>query len=629
MPTFDLSPEQREYRSHLRRFCDEKLAPCAAGYDEREEYPWESFNDCVAMELPALGIPVAYGGAGADLVTQAVMVEELARVCASTSVTILISKLGMIPVMNFGSEELRRRYLPRVASGEAQASYCLSEPDAGSDVASMTTRAVRDGDHYVLTGTKYWITNAGISDTYTVFAKTDPAAGHRGISCFVVEADWGVKVPKLEHKMGLRGSPTGEVVFDEVRVPAANLVGEEGQGFYVAMHTLDRSRPTIGAQAVGIAQGALDYALSYVQRREQFGHPIAEFQGLQFMLADMAMRIEAARGLVYRACTVADADDPDGELGEARRDGEVLRVRRGDAGGDRRRPAARRLRLHQGVPGGALHARRQDHPDLRGDEPGAAGRDREAPARLGIGATSGAVGGRLGEALRRLGEGGQLAGDVRAGRLVGDLGDAHLGQARQALAHLGPGARHRERRDERGRGGHRRDVPLVRLDEVALVQRQVALGRRDGVEGLAPRRPAGQRVDGLGPGALVQAVVDDGKPRPCRGDHPVRRRVLAVVEHRPDAEQGPPGRVGLGRDHGGEDPVAELGRDGEPLRAVRPDQHRDVDGSRRPEAARMEHADHPPLPHRVVAARAALGPPGRTRRRRATASAAGRGPCGP
>jgi len=312
--SFDLSEEQAEFRSVLRRFCEEKLAPRAAEYDENESFPWESFHDCVAMEMPALGMPAEYGGSGADLVTQAVMIEEVARVCASTSVTLIISRLGMIPVINFGSEEIKRRYLPPVAAGTAQASYCLSEPDAGSDVAGMKTRAVRDGDHYVLTGSKYWITNAGISDTYTVFAKTDPDAGHRGISCFVVEADWGVQVPKLEHKMGLRASPTGEVLLDEVRVPVGNRLGEEGQGFYIAMHTLDRSRPTIGAQAVGIAQGALDYSLGYVQRREQFGHAIAEFQGLQFMLADMATRVEAARGLVYRACAIVDAGDPSGEL---------------------------------------------------------------------------------------------------------------------------------------------------------------------------------------------------------------------------------------------------------------------------------------------------------------------------
>ncbi|MHB8244261.1 MAG: acyl-CoA dehydrogenase family protein [Acidimicrobiales bacterium] len=316
MSTFELSEDQQAFRDAVRRLAEEKVAPKAAEYDEREEYPWESFNACVAMELPAIGVPAEHGGQGADNVTQAVMVEEIARACASTAVTLLISKLGMLPIINFASAEVKEKYLPRIASGEAQASYCLSEPDAGSDVASMTTRAVRDGDSYVISGTKYWVTNAGISDTYTVFAKTDPAAAHRGISCFLVEKDWGVKVPKLEHKMGLRASPTGEVVFDDVRVPVENMVGEEGQGFFIAMHTLDRSRPTIGAQAVGIAQGALDYALEYVQRRQQFGHPIAEFQGLQFMLADMAMRIEAARGLVYRACAAIDADDPNRDLGK-------------------------------------------------------------------------------------------------------------------------------------------------------------------------------------------------------------------------------------------------------------------------------------------------------------------------
>jgi alkylation response protein AidB-like acyl-CoA dehydrogenase len=314
MTAFSLTEEQQQFRTVLRQFCEEKLAPRAAEVDRRAEFPWESFKDCVAMELPALGVPAAYGGAGADHVTQAVMVEEVARVCASTSLSLLISKLGMIPVIEWGSEELRRRYLPRVAAGEAQASYCLSEPDAGSDVASMRTRAVRDGDSYVLSGTKYWITNAGISDTYTVFAKTDPDAGHRGITAFLVEADWGVKVTKLEEKLGVRGSPTGEVLFDDVRVPVENRIGKEGQGFYIAMGTLDRSRPTIGAQAVGIAEGALDYATAYLKRREQFGKPLAELQGLQFMVADAAMRLEAARGLVYRACSLIDSGDPEHEL---------------------------------------------------------------------------------------------------------------------------------------------------------------------------------------------------------------------------------------------------------------------------------------------------------------------------
>ncbi|HXY28851.1 MAG TPA: acyl-CoA dehydrogenase family protein, partial [Acidimicrobiales bacterium] len=217
-------------------------------------------------------------------------------------------------LLNWGTDELKRRYVPRVALGEAQASYCLSEADAGSDVAALRCRAERDGDSYVLTGAKHWITNAGISDTYTVFAKTDSDAGSRGITCFLVEAGWGVEVPKYEHKMGLRGSPTGEVLLDDVRVPVTNRIGEEGQGFMIAMHTLDRSRPTIGAQAVGIAQGAVDYATGYMHQRKAFGQPIADFQGLRFMLADMAMRTEAARTLVYRACSIIDGGDPAGEL---------------------------------------------------------------------------------------------------------------------------------------------------------------------------------------------------------------------------------------------------------------------------------------------------------------------------
>lgn len=315
MQTFELSDEHRKFRDTVRAFAQDKIAPRAAEVDAAEEFPWKNFEDCVAMELTALWVPEEFGGSGADHVFQAIMAEELARVCATTSLVMLISKLGMTPILYWGSEDLKRRYLPPIARGEAQASYCLSEADAGSDVASMKTRAVRDGDSYVISGSKYWITNAGISNTYTVFAKTDPDAGHRGISAFLVEAGPGVSVAKLEHKLGVRGSPTGEVVFDEVRVPRENLIGEEGQGFYIAMGTLDRSRPTIGAQAVGIAQGAMDYATGYLKSRKQFGKPIGEFQGLQFMLADMATKIEASRYLVYRACSLVDSD-PGGELGK-------------------------------------------------------------------------------------------------------------------------------------------------------------------------------------------------------------------------------------------------------------------------------------------------------------------------
>jgi alkylation response protein AidB-like acyl-CoA dehydrogenase len=231
------------------------------------------------MDLAGMAIPPAYSGSGADHVTRAVMIEELARVCASTSLMMAIDGLWVTPIINWGSDDLKARYLPRAAKGELQGSYCLSEADAGSDAAAMKTRARRDGDTYVLSGTKYWVSNAGVSEIYVVFAKTDPAAGARGVSCFVVERDHGLRFGKFERKMGLHGSPTGEVILDDVRVPAANRIGDEGQGFTIAMHTLDRSRPAVAAQAVGIGQGALDYAVGYVKQRQAFGRSLAEFQG--------------------------------------------------------------------------------------------------------------------------------------------------------------------------------------------------------------------------------------------------------------------------------------------------------------------------------------------------------------
>jgi alkylation response protein AidB-like acyl-CoA dehydrogenase len=309
----NLSEEQHEFRRVVRQFCEDKIAPLAAETDAKAEYPWPAFHALKAMGLTALSFPEEYGGEGAPLVTQAIVTEEIARACASTSLIFLISKLGMLPVINFGTEEQKQRYLTRVAAGESQASYCLSEPDAGSDVASMKTRAVRDGDDWILSGSKCWITNGGISDLYTVFARTSDDR-HKGISTFVVEADQGVQVTKLEHKLGIKGSPTAQILLDDVRVSDDQRVGDVGQGFPIAMHTLDRSRPTIGAQAVGIAQGALDYAMQYMKERRTFGKPIAEYQGLQWMVADAAMRIEAARGLVYRACALVDEGDPRGEL---------------------------------------------------------------------------------------------------------------------------------------------------------------------------------------------------------------------------------------------------------------------------------------------------------------------------
>lgn len=316
MQTMTLTEEQREFRAVLRRFCEERIAPRAAEVDRTAQFSWENFADLRSMELTSLSFPAEYGGTGASLVDQAIAAEELARVCVSTSLSFLISKLGMLPVINFGSETLKQQYLPRVASGDSQCSYGLSEPDAGSDVASMTTRAVRDGDDWVITGTKCWITNAGISDLYTVFARTSDDR-HKGITAFLVEAGWGVQVDKLEHKLGIKGSPTGVIRLDEVRVPDTHRLGDVGQGFTVAMHTLDRSRPTIGAQAVGVAQGALDYAIGYLKERRTFGRPLADNQGLQWMVADAGMRVEAARALVYRACAMADEGDPHGELATA------------------------------------------------------------------------------------------------------------------------------------------------------------------------------------------------------------------------------------------------------------------------------------------------------------------------
>ena len=307
MNSFTLSDDLEELRASVRRLAEDKIAPNAARADDDEEYPWDSWHAWRDAGFAGLAFPEEVGGQGGGFLAHAICVEEVARVCASSSLFTFISKLAMTPVVDHGGPVLTGKYVTRVASGECQASYCLSEADAGSDVAGMRTKAVRDGDHYVLTGRKLWITNATVSDFYTVFAKTDPDAGHRGISCFVVEKDFaGFSVSKLEHKMGVRGSPTGEVVLDECAVPAENLIGEPGQGFAYAMGALDRSRPLVGAQALGIAQGALDLATGYVQDRKQFGRRIAEFQGLQFMLADMATAVDAARLLVYRACALLD-----------------------------------------------------------------------------------------------------------------------------------------------------------------------------------------------------------------------------------------------------------------------------------------------------------------------------------
>jgi alkylation response protein AidB-like acyl-CoA dehydrogenase len=305
---FSLSEEHEEFRAALRRFAEKEIAPHAAEVDEREGYPEASMGAFRESGFVGALYPSEYGGDAGDLLTAALVVEELARACGSTALTALVSRTGVSALLAHGSEQLKRRLVPPVATGESQASYCLSEPNSGSDAAAMTTRAVRDGDQWVLNGRKAWVTSAGISRLYTVFAKTDPAAGHRGISAFAVEHDRpGLSVGKLEHKIGLRGSPTGELVLEDVTIPAGSLIGEPGRGFHYALEALDGSRPIVGAQAVGIAQGALDVAGAYVRERRQFDQRIADFQGVQFMLADMATQLEAARLLVYAACARLDA----------------------------------------------------------------------------------------------------------------------------------------------------------------------------------------------------------------------------------------------------------------------------------------------------------------------------------
>ncbi|MFJ9032616.1 acyl-CoA dehydrogenase [Streptomyces sp. NPDC102274] len=302
---FDLyrpSEEHDMLRDTVRALAEAKIAPFAAAVDEEARFPQEALDALVASDLHAIHVPEEYGGAGADALATVIVIEEIARVCASSSLIPAVNKLGSLPVILSGSENLKKTYLGPLAKGDAMFSYCLSEPDAGSDAGGMKTKAVRDGDHYVLNGVKRWITNAGVSEYYTVMAVTDPDKRTKGISAFVVEkGDEGVSFGAPEKKLGIKGSPTREVYLDNVRIPADRLIGEEGTGFATAMKTLDHTRITIAAQALGIAQGALDYARGYVQERKQFGKPIADFQGVQFMLADMAMKLEAARQLTYSA----------------------------------------------------------------------------------------------------------------------------------------------------------------------------------------------------------------------------------------------------------------------------------------------------------------------------------------
>jgi alkylation response protein AidB-like acyl-CoA dehydrogenase len=313
---FDLyrpAEEHEMLRESVRALAEAKIAPHAAEVDEAGRFPQEALDALVGNDLHAVHVPEEFGGAGADALATVVVIEEVARVCASSSLIPAVNKLGSLPLMLSGSKELKARYLTPLAKGEAMFSYCLSEPDAGSDAGGMKTRAVREGDTYVLNGVKRWITNAGVSDFYTVMAVTEPEKRTRGgISAFVVEkGDEGVSFGAPEKKLGIKGSPTREVYLDNVIVPADRMIGAEGTGFATAMRTLDHTRITIAAQALGIAQGALDYAKDYVRQRKQFGRPVGDFQGVQFMLADMAMKLEAARQLTYAAAAKSERNDAD------------------------------------------------------------------------------------------------------------------------------------------------------------------------------------------------------------------------------------------------------------------------------------------------------------------------------
>ncbi|MBW9204861.1 acyl-CoA dehydrogenase family protein [Mumia sp. zg.B53] len=309
---YALSEEHQAIREAVRAVCDAKVAPYAAAVDEEVRFPQEAYDALVASDFHAPHVGEEYGGAGADALATVLVIEEVSRACVSSSLIPAVNKLGSLPVILSGGEELKKKYLTPLAAGTSMFSYALSEPDAGSDAAGMKTRAVRDGDHWVLNGVKRWITNAGESDFYTVMAVTDPTKRSKGISAFVVEkSDEGVSFGAPEKKLGIKGSPTREVYLDNVRIPADRMIGAEGTGFATAMRTLDHTRVTIAAQAVGVAQGALDYALGYVKERQQFGKAIAEFQGLQFMIADMGMKVEAARQLTYAAAGRSERGDKD------------------------------------------------------------------------------------------------------------------------------------------------------------------------------------------------------------------------------------------------------------------------------------------------------------------------------
>jgi len=311
--TYRLTDEHEELRAVVRELAEERIAPRAAEIDEKAEFPWDLKELLAGQDLLGTCFEERHGGTELDGIGQAILVEEIARADATTSLIPIVQKLGALPILLAGNDEQKDRYFPRLASGEWLIAFGLTEAAAGSDVSANRMRARRDGDAYLLNGSKRFITHGSVANVLTVFALTDPdAGGRKGMSALIVETDTpGFAAPRVEHKMGIRGSPTAELTFDDVRVPVENRLGEDGDGFKIAMATLDRSRLGIAAQAVGIAQGALDEAVRYAAERQQFGQRVVDFQGIQFMLADMASQTEAARQLTYAAAARVDALAPD------------------------------------------------------------------------------------------------------------------------------------------------------------------------------------------------------------------------------------------------------------------------------------------------------------------------------
>ena len=310
-----LTEEQREIRDLVRQLARERIAPRAAEIDESHEFPWDVVELFRENDLFGLFFDEEFGGLGTGTLLSLVAIEEVSKVCATSGLILAVQELGSLGLKLAGNGEQKRRYLPRLASGEWLCAYALTESGSGSDSAAMRSTARLEGDEYVLNGSKRFITNAGVAQLYTVFAKTDPQAGHAGISAFLVEADTpGFEVARVEPKMGIKGSTTGELVFEECRVPGANLLGDEGEGFRIAMRILDRSRPGVAAQGLGLAQGATDFAVEYAKTRETMGKPIGEHQLVAAMLADMETKCEAARGLLYRFGAAVDEGIDGSEL---------------------------------------------------------------------------------------------------------------------------------------------------------------------------------------------------------------------------------------------------------------------------------------------------------------------------